>query len=115
MVSAVPLVKQPIPKPVGEQRVVLRSLIWQSFVAMRQSLSPERNTQLTYSEGILEITIPFEIHEFSAWLIGRFIYILVSELGMELKTMSSTTLDRRCHNDALPLELHLRGLACTNF
>lgn len=61
---------------------------------MRQSLSPDRNTRLTYSEGTLEITMPLEIHEFSAWLIGRFIYILASELGMELKTMGSTTLDR---------------------
>ncbi|MEL6250304.1 MAG: Uma2 family endonuclease, partial [Cyanobacteria bacterium J06627_15] len=28
------------------------------------------------------------------WLIGRFIYILASELGMETKTMGSTTLDK---------------------
>ncbi|EKV00386.1 hypothetical protein Lepto7375DRAFT_2495 [Leptolyngbya sp. PCC 7375] len=95
MVSAVPLVKQPVPKPVGEQRVVFNSLTWQGFLAMRQSLSPDRNTRLTYLEGTLEITMPLEIHEFSAWLIGRFIYILVSELGMELKTMGSTTLDRQ--------------------
>ncbi|MEM7795197.1 MAG: Uma2 family endonuclease [Cyanobacteria bacterium P01_C01_bin.118] len=95
MVSAVPLVKQPVPKPVGEQRVVFHSITWQSFLTMRQSLSPDRNTRLTYTEGTLEITMPLEIHEFSAWLIGRFIYILVSELGMELKTMGSTTLDRQ--------------------
>ncbi|MEM1240638.1 MAG: Uma2 family endonuclease [Cyanobacteria bacterium P01_H01_bin.26] len=94
MVSVAPLVKQPVPQPVGEQRVVLRSLTWQGYLAVRQSLSPERNTRLTYSEGTLEITIPLEIHEFSAWLIGRFIYILASELGMETKTMGSTTLDR---------------------
>ena len=94
MVSVAPLVKQPVPQPVGEQRVVLRSLTWQGYLAVRQSLSPERNTRLTYSEGTLEITMPLEIHEFSAWLIGRFIYILASELGMETKTMGSTTLDR---------------------
>ena len=94
MVSAAPLVKQPVPKPVGEQRVVLHSLTWQSFLAVRQSLSPDRNTRLTYSKGTLEITMPLEIHEFSAWLIGRFIYILASELSMEIKTMGSTTLDR---------------------
>lgn len=95
MVSAPPLVKQPVPQPIGEQRVVLYSLTWQGFLAMRQSLSPDRNTRLTYAEGTLEITMPLEIHEFSAWLIGRFIYILASELGMELKTMGSTTLDRQ--------------------
>ena len=94
MVSA-PLVKQPVPKPIGEQRVVLRLLTWQRFLTFRQSLSPARNTRLTYAEGTLEITMPLEIHEFSAWLIGRFIYILASELGMETKTMGSTTLDKK--------------------
>ena len=94
MASAVPLVKQPVPQPVGEQCVVLRSLTWQGYLTVRQSLSPDRNTRLTYSQGTLEITMPLEIHEFSAWLIGRFIYILASEFGMKLKTMGSTTLDR---------------------
>ena len=94
MVSAAPLIKQPIPQPIGEQRVVLRSLDWQSYSAIRQSLSPDRNTRLTYSQGLLEITMPLEVHEFSTWLIGRFIYILVSELGMDIKTIGSTTLDR---------------------
>lgn len=94
MVSAAPLVKQPVPQPVGEQRVALHSLTWEGFLAVRQSLSPDRNTRLTYAEGTLEITIPLEIHEFSAWLIGRFIYILASELGMDTKTVGSTILDR---------------------
>jgi len=93
MVSATPLIQKPLPQPVGEQRVVLRSLNWQKYLAIRQSLSPDRNTRLAYCEGTLEITMPLEIHEFSAWLIGRFIYILASELGMKLKTMGSTTLD----------------------
>ena len=94
MVSAAPLVKQPVPQPIGEQRVVLRSLTWQGYLAIRQTLSPTRNTRLTYAQGVLEITMPLEIHEFSAWLIGRFIYILASELEMDTKTMGSTTLDR---------------------
>ena len=94
MVTTAPLIKQPVPKPVGEQRVVLRSLTWQGFLAVRQSLSPDRNTRLTYSEGTLELTMPLEIHEFSARLMGRFIYILASELEMDIKTMESTTLDR---------------------
>lgn len=94
MVSAAPLVQHPLPPPIGEQRVVLRSLTWQGYLAVRQTLSPTRNTRLTYSQGVLEITMPLEIHEFSAWLIGRFIYILASELGMDTKTMGSTTLDR---------------------
>lgn len=38
--------------------------------------------------------MPLEIHEFSARLIEKFIWILVAELGMKIKTMGSTTLDR---------------------
>ncbi len=94
MVSAAPLIKQPIPQPIGERRVVLRSVDWQGYLAIRRSLSSARNTRLTYSQGTLEITMPLEIHEFSTWLIGRFIYILVAELGMDIKTIGSTTLDR---------------------
>lgn len=76
MVSAALLVQQPVPQPVGEQRVVLRSLTWQRYLAVRQSLSPDLNTRLTYSKGTLEITMSLEIHEFPVWLIGRFIYQL---------------------------------------
>ena len=94
MVSAAPLIKQPVPQPVGERRVVLRSLSWQSYLAFRRGLSPDRNIRLTYSQGVLEITMPLELHEFSARLIERFITILVVELGMDLKTMGSTTLDK---------------------
>lgn len=94
MVGALPLIRQPIPKPIGEQRVVLRSLDWQGYLAIRDSLSPARKTRLTYSHGLLEITMPLEVHEFSTWLIGRFIYILVAEMGMDIKTIGSTTLER---------------------
>ncbi len=94
MVNAAPLIKQPLPQPVGERRVVLRSLDWQRYQTIRQMLNPDRNTRLTYAQGILEITMPLEVHEFSARLIERFIYILVMELGMDMKTMGSTTLDR---------------------
>ena len=38
--------------------------------------------------------MPLEDHEFAVRLIERFILILVVELGMKLKTMGSTTLDR---------------------
>ena len=38
--------------------------------------------------------MPLEDHEFAVRLIERFILILIVELGMNLKTMGSTTLDR---------------------
>lgn len=94
MVSTAPIISQPIPQPVGEKRLVFHSFTWQKYQAFRATLAPDRNARLTYANGTLEVTIPLEIHEFSARLIERFILILVVELGMELKTMGSTTLDR---------------------
>lgn len=94
MVSTAPIIAQPIPQPVGEKRVVFRSFTWHKYQAFRATLAPERNARLTYADGTLEVTMPLEIHEFSARLIERFIIILVTELGMELKTMGSTTLEQ---------------------
>ncbi|MBE9101762.1 Uma2 family endonuclease [Vacuolonema iberomarrocanum] len=89
-----PIVAQPIAKPIGERRVVFRSLDWQRYQIIRQALGESRIMRFTYDQGILEVTMPLEDHEFAVRLIERFILILVVELGMKLKTMGSTTLDR---------------------
>lgn len=89
-----PIVAQPLPRPVGEQRVVFQNLTWQDYQVMQQVLRARRNVHLTYDRGVLEITMPLEIHEFAAELIGRFIYFLVAELGLKIKSMRSTTLER---------------------
>lgn len=102
MVSVAPIISQPVPQPIGEKRLVFRSLNWQRYQALREILSRDRdsssvenrNIHFTYSNGTLEVTMPLEIHEFSARLIELFIRILVVELGMKMKTMGSTTLDR---------------------
>ncbi|MEM8504425.1 MAG: Uma2 family endonuclease [Cyanobacteria bacterium P01_D01_bin.1] len=94
MVNAVSIVFQPIPQPIGERRLVFRSLDWQRYQTLRKALDHEHNVRFTYAEGTLEVTAPLEIHEFSAGLLGLFIRILVVESGQDLKTMGSTTLDR---------------------
>jgi Uma2 family endonuclease len=102
MVSVAPLISQPIPQPVGEKRLLFRALTWQRYQMLRESLSRDRaaapsenrSIRFTYMQGSLEVTIPLEIHEFSARLIELFIRVLVVELGVKVKTMGSTTLDR---------------------
>jgi Uma2 family endonuclease len=78
----------------GEKRVTLRGITWQGYQNILRSLPPTRSARLTYDDGTLEITVPSELHEFSGRLIGLFIRILVVEMGLKLKTMGSTTLDR---------------------
>ncbi|EDX84442.1 conserved hypothetical protein [Synechococcus sp. PCC 7335] len=94
MVSASPIVSQPVPQPVGEKRLVFRSLNWQRYQTLREVLESDRNIRFTYSQGTLEVTMSLEIHEFSVRMLELFIRVLTVESGMDLKTMGSTTLDR---------------------
>ncbi|MGA1626196.1 MAG: Uma2 family endonuclease, partial [Prochlorothrix sp.] len=80
--------------PAGEKRVTFQDLSWRAYQQLLQTLPPTRSARLIYDRGLLEITMPSELHEFARELIGRFIYFLVSELGFSLKTLGSTTLDR---------------------
>ena len=83
-----------ISQPIGEKRVTFHHLNWQSYQQLRQALGENRAARLTYDRGILEITMPLEYHEFVTRLIERLICILVVEMGLKLKTMGSTTLER---------------------
>lgn len=94
MSSSIPLVSQPVPQPVGEKRLLFRSLNWQRYRALRETIGRDRHLRFTYLQGTLEVTMPLEIHEFSTRLIEKFIWILVLELGLKIKTMGSTTLSR---------------------
>jgi Uma2 family endonuclease len=78
----------------GEKRVTLHNLTWQSYQRILTALPETRAARLTYDCGTLEISVPSEEHEFSGRLIELFVRILVVELGLKLKTMGSTTLDR---------------------
>jgi Uma2 family endonuclease len=78
---------------IGEQRVVMHNVSWESYLQILHALPQNRGARLTYDDGILEITMPLEEHETSGRLIERFISILVEELGMEMKTMGSTTMN----------------------
>lgn len=78
----------------GENRVAFRGMDWVAYQQMKGLLNERTRARLTYDRGTLEITMPSELHEFYARLIERFIIIMVVELGMKVKTLGSTTLDR---------------------
>jgi len=83
-----------IMNPVGERRVTFHHLNWQAYRQILQAVGENRTARLTYDRGILEITMPLEEHEFAGRLIERLIYFLVVEMGLKIKTMGSTTLQR---------------------
>ena len=92
MVIAAPEPKVEL-QPVGEQRVVLRGLSWDAYLQILDSLPESRGARLTFDDGVLEITVPSELHEFSGRLIERFISTLVELMGLRMKTMGSTTMN----------------------
>ncbi|MEL6777028.1 MAG: Uma2 family endonuclease [Cyanobacteria bacterium J06597_16] len=79
--------------PFGEQRVVFHHLSWDDYLAMLAAVGDNRSARFTYDRGKLEITMPLEAHEFAGEMIARFIWILVEELGSDIKSMGSTTLN----------------------
>jgi len=87
-----PLVVSP---PIGEKRVTFHHLNWSAYQQILQAVGQSRAARLTYDRGILEITMPLESHEFAARLIEVLIRILVIEMGLKIKTMGSTTLERQ--------------------
>lgn len=92
MVIAAPEPKFDI-QPVGEQRVVLQDLSWEAYLQILDALPQSRSSRLTYDDGILEITVPLEDHEFAGRLIECFIRTLVELMGLRMKTMGSTTMN----------------------
>jgi Uma2 family endonuclease len=92
MVVAAPELKSEL-QPVGEQRVVLRGLSWEAYLQILDALPQSRGSRLTYDDGVLEITVPLELHEFSGRSIERFIWTLIELMGLKIKTMGSTTMN----------------------
>jgi Uma2 family endonuclease len=77
----------------GEKRVAFYDVSWEAYLQILDALPQSRGARLTYDEGVLEITVPLENHEFAGRLIERFILTLIEELGMRVKTMGSTTMN----------------------
>jgi Uma2 family endonuclease len=88
------MLREPPPKLVGEKRLTFRDLDWAAFKQIQTLLMERTRARFSYDTGVLEITMSLEIHERYARLIERFIRVLVVEMGLKIKTMGSTTLDR---------------------
>ncbi|WP_205127369.1 MULTISPECIES: Uma2 family endonuclease [Okeania] len=76
-----------------EKRIVFYNLNWHKYQKILEALGENRNARIIYDQGILEITMPLEEHEFAREIIGLFIRILVFEMGLKIKTLGSTTLN----------------------
>jgi Uma2 family endonuclease len=74
--------------------LTFRNLDWVAFKQVQCLLAQGNHTRFSYADGLLEITMPLESHERFALLFEIFIRVLVVEMGLKVKSMRSTTLDR---------------------
>ncbi|WP_287128575.1 Uma2 family endonuclease [Candidatus Cyanaurora vandensis] len=63
----------------GEQRIVLTDVSWQTFQQLVKELPQQRNTRLAYAQGVLEFMSPLDLHE----KIKDLLVILVRFWGLE--------------------------------
>jgi Uma2 family endonuclease len=77
-----------------DRRVVFHHISWQAYEQILEALGDHRHARLAYDQGTLEIRMPLEGHENASDLIGILIRILIIAMGLKVKTMGSTTLNR---------------------
>ena len=77
----------------SEHRVVLRSVSWETYVALTEE-SESSSGRLTYDQGVLEIMSPGMPHEIAKKIIGRMIETFTLFRGIEIRSSSSTTFKR---------------------
>ncbi|BAY09270.1 Uma2 family endonuclease [Calothrix sp. NIES-2098] len=79
--------------PVGHQ-LLIKNVSWSAYKALLAELGENRNSRISYSQGMLEIMAPLPEHEVSKKIIGNLVEILLEELDMEFWSLGSTTFDQ---------------------
>lgn len=77
-----------------DRRVVLEGVTWQTYQALLKDLGDHRASRLAYDQGILEIIVPSDIHEFINRILEAIVRALTEELNMRIRGYGSTTLNR---------------------
>lgn len=83
------------PRSQNTQRVVLHNISWQTYQALLADLGNHRASRLAYDRGVLEITMPSDLHEFIKCLLERIVTTLTEELNMKVRSVGSVTLNRQ--------------------
>ncbi len=70
----------------------LHGVSWETYIRLLDEVGDYRTYRMTYYNRILEIVMPSEVHEIITRLIDWILYTLCEEIGLNLKTIGSTTL-----------------------
>ena len=75
--------------PQQTQRVVLHNISWQTYQVLLVELGNHRSARLAYDCGLLEISMPSDLHEIIKHLLERIIVALTEELGLKIRGVGS--------------------------
>ncbi|MBU7584051.1 MAG: Uma2 family endonuclease [Nostoc sp. TH1S01] len=73
---------------------ILHGIQWDTYQNLVRDLESQPGTKLTYDNGTLEILMPLPPHETFKKLLGRFVEVTTEELGIEIRSLGSTTWTR---------------------
>jgi Uma2 family endonuclease len=73
-----------------EQRLLLRGVPWETYVALRD-VADNKHVRMTYDSGTLELMSSSDQHEIIAKLVGQLIEAFTAELNIPRRSFGSTT------------------------
>ncbi len=84
----------PLAKSLSTNITILQGIHWDTYQNLVRDLESQPGTRLTYDDGTLEIMMPLPPHETFKKLLGRFVEVTTEELGIEIRSLGSTTWTR---------------------
>ena len=73
------------------QQLLLRDISWSDFEEILEDLGEHRGSRISYSSGVMEITVPLPEHEKHKEIIGEIVRILLDKLEIDFEGLGSTT------------------------
>lgn len=80
--------------PVGEQRIVLRNVRWETYRDLVEANQDSPAPRMTYVSGVLEFVVPSAEHEETAASIDALVQVLSEEWEIDYRNLGSTTFQR---------------------
>ncbi|MFQ4140709.1 Uma2 family endonuclease [Chlorogloeopsis sp. ULAP02] len=83
------------------QQMLLKDISWQQLENILGELGENRAARLSYSNGWLEIMVPWPEHEKDKEFIGDLVKIILEELQIDFEPLGSTTFKNKYMNQAV--------------
>lgn len=80
--------------PVGEQRIVLRNIRWDTYMDLVKANQDNSAPRMTYANGVLEFVAPSADHEETAASIDALVQVVAEGWEIAYRNLRSTTFQR---------------------